>query len=297
MRSVLAARHDNRYIILRGLSVAATTIALYAVYQKFTGFGINEPRWVNPDHRRVTSFFTSPNAVGLFLAPVMMITTGWLLATWRQWRGAIVKLLLVGLYGAAIFFTVSQGTWIGVAAGLATLLFFGWNKYITSGLMIAALAVAILTPTIRQTIAPYALFKDVAGQNRIELWDLSLDTLTEGPTNFTLGIGIFGFAKLHNDIRDPLHIEPLLYPHNIVLNFWLEYGLPGLFAIGWLLIAFSKQCRKQLRPNNLQPKTDRWFVAGLLAAVITMLVHGLVDVPYFKNDLAVLWWVVLGLVI
>ena len=28
-----------------------------------------------------------------------------------------------------------------------------------------------------------------------------------------------------------------------------------------------------------------------------LLIHGLVDVPYFKNDLAVLFWIIIGLII
>ena len=31
--------------------------------------------------------------------------------------------------------------------------------------------------------------------------------------------------------------------------------------------------------------------------MITILVHGLVDVPYLKNDLAILFWIIFGLTI
>jgi hypothetical protein len=32
-----------------------------------------------------------------------------------------------------------------------------------------------------------------------------------------------------------------------------------------------------------------------LPVIIAILVHGLVDVPYFKNDLAVLFWMLIAL--
>jgi len=35
---------------------------------------------------------------------------------------------------------------------------------------------------------------------------------------------------------------------------------------------------------------------GLLLAMLAILVHGLVDVPYFKNDLSLEFWVLAGLV-
>jgi hypothetical protein len=36
---------------------------------------------------------------------------------------------------------------------------------------------------------------------------------------------------------------------------------------------------------------------ALLGAWTTILIHGLVDVPYFKNDLSVLWMLLVGLTI
>jgi hypothetical protein len=36
---------------------------------------------------------------------------------------------------------------------------------------------------------------------------------------------------------------------------------------------------------------------GLIAAMIAMVGHGMVDVPFFKNDLAVMWWLMIGLVV
>lgn len=35
--------------------------------------------------------------------------------------------------------------------------------------------------------------------------------------------------------------------------------------------------------------------AAALASMAALLVHGLVDVPYFKNDLAVLFWILISL--
>ena len=32
----------------------------------------------------------------------------------------------------------------------------------------------------------------------------------------------------------------------------------------------------------------------LMATMVALLVHGLVDVPYFKNDLSVLFWLIVG---
>ncbi len=34
-----------------------------------------------------------------------------------------------------------------------------------------------------------------------------------------------------------------------------------------------------------------------MAAMVVIVIHGLVDTPYFKNDLAILFWLIIGLLI
>jgi len=40
---------------------------------------------------------------------------------------------------------------------------------------------------------------------------------------------------------------------------------------------------------------SRALLLGLGGAMVVLLVHGLVDTPYFKNDLSVLFWLIIGL--
>ena len=73
----------------------------------------------------------------------------------------------------------------------------------------------------------------------------------------------------------------LQYPHNLFLNVWSELGLAGLLftvaALFWLSIRLFRLLRRR----------EAWAVGAVLAWV-ALIVHGLVDVPFFKNDLAIL---------
>ena len=60
--------------LVLALALSTISISLYAVAQKFTGWGIATPQFADEASRRVTAFFTSPNAVGLYLAPVIILT-------------------------------------------------------------------------------------------------------------------------------------------------------------------------------------------------------------------------------
>src|SRR5262249_2838583 len=73
-------------------------------------------------------------------------------------------------------------------------------------------------------------------------------------------------------------------------NFWSETGLPGLAAFVWLMV----QCvRTALRGLALGP-WSRAMAIGLLGLVVAFGLHGLVDLPYFKNDQALAFWALVG---
>jgi O-antigen ligase len=83
-----------------------------------------------------------------------------------------------------------------------------------------------------------------------------------------------------------------IYPHNIVLNFWVETGLLGLLSMAWIIgtalaVGWSGWHRAAAgwRPYEL----------GVLLAMVAVVSHGMVDVPYFKNDLSLEFWALIGI--
>jgi O-antigen ligase len=142
-----------------------------------------------------------------------------------------------------------------------------------------------LVPPLRSAV----LFQDKAGQNRITLWSYSWNFFTQSPKNFVLGAGVRQFfRKIQKPYYDVKKMERLIYPHNIVFNFWSEIGFFGMTSFMALLGYALYRAWHIL-------KTDRLWGATLIAIVAVILVHGLVDVPYFKNDLAMLFWILMSL--
>jgi len=86
--------------------------------------------------------------------------------------------------------------------------------------------------------------------------------------------------------KNPFQITPI-FPHNIVLNFWSELGLLGLLAFGWIVVATALAAWRGWRRG-----APEWrpLQLGVMLALLAVVVHGLVDVPYFKNDLALEFW-------
>jgi len=290
----LAKDKKNKTTILWALGISTLAISLLAIFQKFTAFGIAQPAWIPTDQRRVTSLFTSPNAVGLYLAPIMLIYLGWLLENLKSkilsLKNLFIVLILI-LSLLAIIFTVSQGTWLGLLAGLIFFSFIGFSKKWTAAMVLIAILIILAVPVTRDKILPSILFKDTSGQNRIILWQMSKDYLLSSPVHFIFGAGQTGFAEIQNDRREPLKMEPLLYPHNIFLNFWLEIGLLGLMAFIWTIILFFSKGFNTLWTNH-----NSLIQIGIMSAMTCLIIHGLIDVPYFKNDLAVLFWILVALI-
>ena len=295
--------------LILALALSTLSISIYAVVQKFTGWGIATPEWAGETVRRVTAFFSSPNAVGLYLAPILMLVVIPLLL--RGGHGGVAEVKTLQLSPAtppapplgkrrmtyvllailfilsilAIIFTKSQGAWVGLAVGALTFLFFVGYKKIALAAAVLGIIFSLLMPSMRQAV----LFQDQANQNRLRLWGYSWTFLGNSPKNFILGAGVRQFfRKVQKPYYDKIVMERLIYPHNIFLNFWTEIGLLGMLAASAIL-GYVFYLANKIRKNN------KLIGAGLLGALTVLVVHGLIDVPYFKNDLSFLFWIIISI--
>ena len=80
-----------------------------------------------------------------------------------------------------------------------------------------------------------------------------------------------------------------------MLQFWLELGLPGLVALGWLLwtfwrLAWTRACAPDVS------LVGRALVVGALGSMTDFVVHGFVDNSYFLPDMAIIFWLTLAVV-
>lgn len=264
---------DGLVRLLGALVLSGCSIAMVAIIQKFTGFGIPLPWDVE---RRATSIYPYPNAVGLYLAPIVPLA----LYCFRKHRPAAIA--SASLLIAAIFFARTDGAIVALAAvaiGAGLL----WNertrKVAIAVFLAGLLAYAVLPPQTQDSISRTLTLRDWSGKVRKSVWSESLAMLSDRPI---FGAGIGGYKTALEPYHKATHLEIFLYPHNIFLNFWTETGLLGVISffmlIGWFYYALL--LRRSLGGGE-------WALATSMAIV---LIHGLVDVPYFKNDLAVFFW-------
>jgi putative inorganic carbon (hco3(-)) transporter len=125
---------------------------------------------------------------------------------------------------------------------------------------------------------------------RTSIYGQAFQMLSQRPI---LGAGISGFPVRVAPFRPPTQVIEL-YPHDIWLTTWSELGLLGVLAFA--VIFFGLLWRGV---RSLERVTDiyRPLLWGAVGALILLLVHGLFDSPYWKNDLSVQFWLVAALLV
>jgi len=234
--------------------------------------------------------YNTANAVALFLVPI--IAVGGAIA--MHWPDRNVRLGAAGfvvINGLSVLLSFSRGGYLALAAVAVGLALTHRRRWILVGTGVVAAAGLMVLPPLRNRILTEVDFSN--GHNtlvgRFHLWSVALQMLREHPI---FGAGLSGFAAAIAPIWNATNIDRYTYPHNIVLNFWTETGLLGLAAFLWILIAGFVLAWRGYRASN-----GGWQAIhlGVLLALVAVVVHGLVDVPYWKNDLSVEFWAILAL--
>lgn len=286
VRTVVTTEQD-RNKILSALGLGAIFVSAFAIFQKITGHGLPPP-W--DFERRVTGLFEYPNALGLYLAPIITIAFLKLFSKINKKNG--ILWLLAAAFGlTAIIFSKTEAALVAIPASIfisfSCLAFRTTQKRSKQFLLpffgLLIFLIILLMPTVSEKL----LLQDDSGLVRRSQWRETWEMLQDRPL---FGAGLSGYPTALRPYHTDRQYEIFQYPHNIVLNIWSELGLLGLIAFLWLafeiIIGLS---RPQFSIINYR----------LLAfsALLTMTIHGLVDVPYFKNDLAVMTWLLLALLL
>lgn len=279
---------DKRYfhLMLRALLLSTLVISIWAIGQKFTGWGIPHP-WL--EERRVTGPYPYPNAVGLFLAPLFVFFLYMKRRMSEVWKKIVI--LSLPLMLAAIILAKTESAIVAIIVVLTALIIRAQKSRIKKiSAFILALVVAFVLasqPPALKPITDKLLLRDWSGIVRKITWKETTEMLKNRPV---FGAGLAGYKKIMLPYHRATAIEIFQYPHNLVLNFWSELGLLGLFAFGALVSVFFIKIKKMAQNEALKP-----FALASGGAVAVMLIHGLVDVPYFKNDLSMLFWFLLAI--
>lgn len=287
---------------------SASLLALWALYQTLSG------QYITIDSR-ASGPFESANYLAMYISPAFVFCTvqflkGFIHAKfetadtrWNKFETRIYQSIVVALLFAVLILTQSYG---GVAGSFAAIFLFivyerfrikekqstkFLNKFILFIVMIFIFGGTLAVMLNQEKFENLAkLNEHTSIATRVEIWRVGAGLLKENPL---LGIGLGQYENQYvQNAERILGKKPFegvrLHSHNLFMETWLNSGILGLAALIWLaILAFM-----QLKHNLIPEKKD--LLITLLVMFLYILIHGLIDVPFWKNDLVLIFWMILA---
>ncbi|MDP2690992.1 MAG: riboflavin kinase [bacterium] len=239
---------------------------------------------------------TSGNYPALFISPFLAMAWIMLMRSQKgldRWYYAIGILMML----ATVYFTQSYGAWMAVIGACAVASFFrthGKTRWVIVPFMTLLLLGGLYLDQKNSEKFQFAVDTTQenvigSGEERLNIWAVSWDLIERDPL-WGVGPGQFQRAferqapfTLNRDVSRQ-EINHALHTHNTFLMFWLSNGIFGVLTF---LLLFGVLIWSI-------PREWRWV---LLTPLLYYLLHGLIDVFYWKNDLAYSFWFFAGLIV
>lgn len=274
----ISLRMGEKEKIIRCLLLSALIISLFATYQYFFGFthlleyisrqNIHQTYFLSDyiTRRRVFFPFITPSILGGYLALLLPLC---FFQKDRLW--------LIPPLSFALLLTKPLGALISVLSGVVV--YFSLqgklNKrkmWLLFGLLVAVLLLGVIR-SIDQDEHSWPSFST---SMRLEYWKGAWEIIKGFPLT---GVGLGNF-----------NLQKARYAHNSYLQIWAEAGILGIISMLWLLLTAGKTA---LRAIATSPNKNQTI--GLVSACAVFLVHNIVDFSFFLPEVALIWWLLLGL--
>jgi putative inorganic carbon (hco3(-)) transporter len=242
--------------------------------------------------QRLLGVYPSANHFALMLGRAIPFSLALALAGGSRWT---LYAALTAILAIALAATFSGGGWLGTAAAVLVVVRLARGRKIAFALSVLGVVLAVLVLAVLRVERIASRMDPTRGTGfiRVRLWEASLAMVRDHPI---LGIGLDNFLyKFQQEYLSPdAAAEPnLSHPHNWVLHFWLNLGVVGLVAAGWLLLQFFVGIRDVLARTS--DPTLRALAIGAAGSMVNFLIHGAVDNSYFLPDMALIFWFTLAI--
>ena len=295
-------QEKNNKVIVLSLAFSAIWLGFLVFLEYIFHFSpVNQNEYLL--RGRVGGVYTTSNAVALFLAPILFVVLGKIfdLSKKKEKLRDVVSLYLLTLsvFAATIgvLLSGSRAGIFGVFYGLVLFLVLkntvekNNERLLVIFQRIIKYVLPILIIFITLFLFNSRYFADLNSRNnifpginpRLCLWEGSTKLIASNPI---FGSGLDGFQDVYKNYRTCSQ-EVLNYPHSVILNFWTEIGIFGLISFLGIIFLVSY---KILKSNKIS-----LTAVGIVCSFTAMFIHGLLDVPYFKNDLSLVFWVIVAL--
>ncbi|HHT48176.1 MAG TPA: O-antigen ligase family protein [Firmicutes bacterium] len=258
---------------LGGIIVSVVTLIRY--------FSLNLPR---------ATLFGGPNSLGTLIILYTGVSMGFLLFKEKPYSYFAFPFLAASAF--ALLVTQSRGAWLGFAGMSFVFILFNYKKKITLLFLVIILIAGsflLTNPKLNDRFLSIFSLEKEGNRTRIHIWQASLNMIKDKPL---LGIGLGVFPSVYLDYTPPAADKDdiFAFAHNIFLQIAAEFGLIGLLLF---LLAFALTYFLAYK----LAKTGNPFYQGIFATLVGILIHQQVDLPIWKTNIGIGFWLLLGLVV
>jgi tetratricopeptide (TPR) repeat protein len=265
------------------LGALPTLVTVYFMLTNDWSSRIGKVAWLDPVLRWFAAW--QPNSPGLqlnsnvvggviaALVPLQVLA----LFESRERNRVWLRVFLVGLSAIGLLLSESRGAWLALAVAVGVWGFWKLFSRLTKQravneqqvrvAWIALLAIASLMVVLALGLTPWGNRLLGLRSDRLAVWHNSLDLASDYP--FT-GLGLGNFEMAYSSYVLLVHVPHTGHAHNLFLDIWLEQGLLGLAAFGWMVVAAA-------RSND----SMFWARSAALVSLSVILLHGLTDDAFY----------------
>lgn len=232
--------------------------------------------------------FGGPNSLGTLIIMYTGVGIGFLLSRGKPYSYFVFPFLTASV--CALLATQSRGAWLGFIGMLFILMVLNYKKKIALVFLIILLIAACLlvtNPKLNDRFLSIFSLEKGGNMTRIHIWQASLNMIKDKPV---LGIGLGVFPAVYPDYAPPSakKDQTFAFAHNIFLQMATELGLIG-FVLFFLAFALTYFLAYKLA------KSGNSFYQGIFATLVGVLIHQQVDLPIWKTNIGIGFWLLLGL--
>ncbi len=234
--------------------------------------------------RPPTALYTSGPEVAMYLEPPLALAAGFVMFA-NQRRDRLMALAWMAFLVPALTVTFSRGAYLAIAV-LALVAIASSRVRLPLAAGIVVVVVALLqVPLVQRRFAGQFDLGDsqTTIRGRLSIFTDTLAMLRDHPI-FGTGLGGYHYLFRGNVLE--------IYPHDVWLTFWVEVGLLGMVAFALIFFGLLYRGWRAFRRASGFQRALLWGVSG---SFVLWGVHGLVDSPYWKNDMSVEFWILAAL--
>lgn len=293
--------HQRRHIVTTILQISYISIPLALITitgigaiqwtgktEKFHEITRHLPQWQDFSWWKGGLNINEWSGAAAWIIPVLVGAAGYRLGgralTIATFFIASINLLVLSMGQSASAIT-------GVAASLALLITpRGKLKYtlFIAGLGLLIINFIVLSSPRTFTEGMSAIFgtRDHSLEHRAAMWERAQVMIGDYPLT---GVGIAMYRNLRSTYPIPgYEQEPLPHPHNELLQFATDLGIPGMVIYG-VLIWIVGQCAINAARHGM--RTEYAIAISVTAGLFAHAVYGLADaIPLWDRFAFVMWW-------